>query len=311
MFRDKKILVTGGSGMVGMALKKILPDAIYISSKEADLREDTSASCVINFHQPDIVIHLAAKVGGVLGNKEKIADFFEENMQINLNVLKYSKECRVKKVISLLSTCIYPDDVKYPLTEDQIHNGFPHSSNYGYAFAKRSLDIQSRVYREQYGCNFITAVPNNVFGPFDNFHLENSHVIPAMIRKIYEAKLKNKDVILWGDGSPLREFTYSEDIAHTILFLLDNYDGATPINIGNNSEISIKTLAETIASVLQYSGKIIWDTSKPSGQQKKPSLTKKLMDLGYKHKHIVFEDGIERTCEWFVKNYPNVRGINE
>ena len=163
-------------------------------------------------------------MGGLKANLNNLGSFYYENIIINSNVLEASRKFNVKKVVSLLSTCVYPDKITYPLTEEQIHNGKPHDSNYGYAYAKRMLDVQSQAYRDQYGCNFITAIPNNLFGENDNFDLENSHLIPAIIRKVHEAKMNNSDIILWGDGSPLREFTYSKDLAKIILFLLNNYD---------------------------------------------------------------------------------------
>ena len=204
--------------MVGSAFRDLAPDAIFISSDHCDLRSSSQAKSLFNTTKPDYVIHLAAKVGGVKANTEYLGDFYRENLLINTNVLECCRVNDVKKVVSLLSTCVYPDNVSYPLTEEQIHNGEPHPSNFAYAYAKRMLDVQSRSYRKQYGCSFITAIPNNLYGPHDNFHLEDSHVIPAMIRKIWEAKLKNENVILWGDGTPLREFTYSEDVGKILFY---------------------------------------------------------------------------------------------
>ena len=185
----KNILVTGGTGMVGVALQKLIPDAIFIGSKHFDLKSKEEVSKMFAYYEPEYVIHLAAKVGGVKANKDFLADFYYDNIMINTNVLECAKDYKVKKLLSLLSTCIYPDSVCYPLLEKNIHEGEPHESNFAYAYAKRMLDVQSRAYREQHGCNFITAVPNNLFGENDNFDYNNSHVIPAIIRKIYEAKL--------------------------------------------------------------------------------------------------------------------------
>jgi len=255
------------------------------------------------------VIHLAAKVGGVNANSTFLGDFYYDNITINSNVLECTKNARVKKVVSLLSTCIYPDKVKYPLTEDQIHCGPPHVSNYAYAYAKRMLDIQSRAYRDQYGCNFITAVPNNLFGEFDNFHLEESHLIPALIRKIYEAKMRNSDVTLWGDGSPLREFTYSKDVAKILAFLLKSYSEPEPINIGHTKEYSVLELAKKVSNILEFSGNIIWNTDKPSGQYKKPSSNQKLLNLGWREEEYTdLNLALNNTCCWFLDNYPNIRG---
>ena len=305
------ILITGASGMVGAAFRDILPDATYLSSAEQDLRDPQSARFAMIEHKPGIVIHLAAKVGGVKSNTDHIADFYSDNILINTNVLNAAHAFGVKKVVSLLSTCVYPDKVDYPLTEDQIHNGEPHHSNFGYAYAKRMLDVESRAYRQQYGCNFICAVPNNLYGLNDNFDLENGHVIPALMRKIWEAKINNTPYIeVWGDGSPLREFTYSGDIAKILLFLLENYNEPEPINIGNTEEYSISGVVEMLCRILQYDGEIIWNKNMPNGQQRKPSSNKKLLDIGWKKEYYTsFEDGTKKVCKWFVDNYPNVRGV--
>tara|TARA_R110000823_G_scaffold309803_2_gene434309 strand:+ start:5264 stop:6187 length:924 start_codon:yes stop_codon:yes gene_type:complete len=305
-----KILVTGGTGMVGKALKEALPDALYASSSDYDLRIKHRTRAMFKKHQPDAVIHLAARVGGVKANTDYVADFYDDNVQINTNVLSCAKEYETSKVVSLLSTCVYPDDAIYPLTEEQVHNGEPHNSNFGYAYAKRMLDVQSRALRRQYGCNFITAIPNNLFGKNDNFHLENSHVIPAIIRKVYEAKLGNKNVVLWGDGSPLREFTYSRDLADILLFLLEHYNGSGPINVGNTKEFSIKEVAEMVVDIMEFDGDIIWDTSKPTGQYRKPSDNSKLIKLGWREENYTyFRKALTETCKWVILTYPNMRGI--
>lgn len=310
MLKRSKILVTGGTGMVGVALQELIPDAVFVGSKHFDLRNEKEVSRMFSYYEPNYVIHLAAKVGGIKANMDNLGSFYCDNIQINTNVLEQSRMHKVEKVVSLLSTCIYPENVEYPLTEDQIHNGDPHPSNFGYAYAKRMLDVQSRAYKKQFGCNFITAVPNNLFGENDNFDLEDSHVIPAMIRKIYEAKQKNEDVVLWGDGSPLREFTYSQDMAKILLFLLEKYNGESPINVGYTAEISIKHVAELLAEILEFNGNIIWDKTKPSGQFRKTSSNKKLLDLGWSEKQYTdFNKALKNTCDWFIMNYPQVRGI--
>jgi len=311
------LLVTGGSGMIGSALRNILPNkgfsnVVFLSSREGDLRDTETCFGLFRRYKPDYVIHLAAKVGGVKANSDYIGDFFKDNILINVNVLEAARIFNVKKAVSLLSTCVYPNKVTYPLTENQFHNGEPHSSNFGYAYAKRMLDVQSRAYREQYDCNFITAIPNNLFGENDNFDLQDSHVIPAMIRKIYEAKQESKKVTLWGDGAPLREFTYSEDLAEILLFLLEKYNGEHPINIGNTKEFSIKEIAHMLCEILEYDRNlIIWDKSQPAGQFKKPSNNIKLLDLGWEQeKYSNFKQVLKKVCNWFILNYPNVRGAN-
>jgi len=301
-------LVTGGTGMVGTALKKILPEAFYIGSKDCDLTDYAATYHLFERLRPARVIHLAAKVGGVKSNTDYIADFFRDNMLINTNVLECARIFKAEKLVSLLSTCVYPEKVVHPLTEDQIHRGAPHSSNFGYAYAKRMIDIQSRAYRQQYGCNYITAIPNNMFGENDNFHLLDSHVMPAIIRKMYEAKLKNEDVDLWGDGSPLREFTYAGDIARALLLLLNGYSKEEPINIGDTLEISIKELAEKIAIKIGFEGRIVWNASMPSGQYRKPSDNSRFLER-FNMEYTNFDITLTNTCKWFIMNYPKVRGI--
>ena len=312
-----KILITGGNGMVGTAFKSILPDATYPTRKELDLRKEGVVKAWLNNGnydngpRYDAVIHLAARVGGVNANTKYVGDFFSENLKINHNLLHSCMLSDIPKVVSLLSTCVYPDKVDYPLTEDQIHNGEPHHSNFGYAYAKRMLDIESRAYRQQYSCNYICAVPNNLYGENDNYDLENSHVIPALTRKIWEAKINNiPHIEVWGDGSPLREFTYSGDIVKILLFLLENYNEPEPINIGNTEEYSISEVIDILCQALQYEGEIIWNKDMPNGQQKKPSSNKKLLDIGWKKEYYTsFENGAKKVCKWFVDNYPNVRGL--
>jgi GDP-L-fucose synthase len=302
------VLITGATGMLGTALSKLLPGAICVNSKDCDLTDSKVTEQLFFDYKPSQVFHLAGKVGGVLSNKRYIADFYHKNIMINTNVLEACRKSQVYKLVSCLSTCIYPDKVEYPLVESNIHSGEPHSSNYGYAFAKRMLDIQSRAYREQYNCNFVTIVPNNMFGEHDNFHLEDSHVIPAMIRKIWEAKLKNQTVELWGDGTPLREFTYSKDIARAMICVMEKYNSPQPINVGNVEEIQIKYLAEKISENLGYSRAIIWNKDMPTGQHRKPSNNEVFMNLD-NFQYSDFEKSLKSVCEWFVDTYPNVRGI--
>jgi GDP-L-fucose synthase len=307
-----KLLVTGGSGMIGRALQKVKPDALYISSKDCNLLSQEQTDRLFDLYKPDHVIHLAAKVGGVKANHDNLGTFFTENIRINVNVLDAARKFGVKKLVSLLSTCVYPSTAKYPLTEDQINNGEPHFTNFAYAYAKRMLDVQSRAYRKQYECNFITAIPNNLFGEHDYFDLEDSHVIPAIIRKIDDASNNLETPVFWGNGSPMREFTYSQDLAKILLFLLENYDEETPINVGNTKEFSIEEVVKIVMKIMKYSGDVNWDASKLSGQYKKPSENKKLLDLGWQKKdYTSFEEALKNTCQWYKDNYPNIRGVNK
>lgn len=305
--KHERILVTGGTGMVGHALQRVLPTGLFLSSADCDLRNPKQTKKLFEEYKPDAVIHLAAKVGGIKANMDNLGDFYRENIFINTNVLENAHLNNTKKVVSLLSTCIYPNDVTYPLTEEQIHNGPPHRSNYAYAYAKRMLDVQSQAYRDQYGCNFVTAVPNNLFGENDNYDLNDSHVMPAMMHKMYLAK---DTVTLWGDGSPLREFTYSLDLANILVFLLENYDDPNPINVGNTGEHSIKEVAELVAKHIGFKGDIEWDTSKPKGQFRKPSDNSKLINLGWRHDmYTGFEEATKSSCEWFLSNLDKARGV--
>jgi GDP-L-fucose synthase len=260
--------------------------------------------------QPDTLIHLAARVGGVKGNTDYVADFYSENIRMNTNVLDAANFLKVNKVVSLLSTCIYPDAVNYPLTPDQIHDGPPHPSNFGYAYAKRMLHVQSMAISQQYGGNFIVAVPGNIYGPCDNFDLECGHVIPAIIRKVWEAKNSSSIPEFWGSGKSLREFTYSEDVAGALLFLLENYESPDPINIGKTGESTIKDVVNLVCEELEYYDDVFWDLTKPEGQYRKPSDNSKFREIGWNtSSYTSLRDGIKLTCNWFKENYPTIRGV--
>ena len=200
----KQTIVTGGTGLVGSAINT----GVKLSSKDVDLRDWKSTLSLFEDYKPKNVIHSAARVGGLGGNMNYKGEFYYDNIMMNTNVLEASRRVGVKKVVSFLSTCVFPDDVEYPLTEKKIHLGEPHSSNYPYAYAKRMLDIQSRAYKEQYGVNYISVIPTNIYGPKDNFSIDNGHVIPSLIHKCYLAKKLNTDFVVWGSGKPLREFIY-------------------------------------------------------------------------------------------------------
>lgn len=298
-----KTLITGGTGLVGSTIKA----DIKLSSKDADLRDWYETTTVFEKNKPTHVVHTAAKVGGLGGNMRGNATYFLDNIKINTNVLEACRTFQVKKLVSILSTCIFPDQVEYPLTEDKIHQGPPHSSNYGYAYAKRMLDVQSRAYREQFDVNFVNVIPTNVYGPRDNFNIDDGHVLPSLIHKCYIAKKNNTDLEIWGSGKPLREFMYSEDLGKLINWVLSNYDNAEPIILSTSQEVSIKNIVDIICDAFNFKGNIIYNTDKPEGQFRKPSDNSKLMSLVPDFEFTPIEKGIKQTVNWFIENYDVAR----
>jgi GDP-L-fucose synthase len=307
------VIVTGAAGLLGSEVLGLASDAVGITSKDCNLIDSASLIGQIASDRPSYktVIHCAARVGGVKANTDYVAEFFDDNMKMNMNVLSQCRDSGLK-LVSVLSTCIYPDKdwVTYPLTEEQLHKGPPHPSNFGYAYAKRMLEVQSRAYRQQFGCNFISVVPNNLYGPNDNYDLEAGHVVPALIRKFHEAQLRNDDkVVIWGTGRPLRDFTFARDAARIILWLAENYNEPDPINIGNSEEVSIAKLVETIGEEMQFKGRADFDSSKPDGQYRKPCSNKKLRSLGWDQEYVSLRDGLRETIKAFRERYPRVRGV--
>ena len=299
----KKVLVTGGTGLVGTAIEA----DIKVGTKDADLRDWDQTNKLIENHKPTHVVHTAARVGGVGGNMRAKGEFYYDNIRINTNVLESCRINNVEKVVSILSTCIFPDKVEYPLTEKKIHLGAPHKSNYGYAYAKRMLDVQTEVYREQYNVNYTCVVPTNIYGPNDNFDIDNGHVLPSLIHKCYIAKQNNTNLEVWGSGEPLREFIYSKDIGKLINWALDNYDDPESIIFSTSHEISIKDVVGLIVDAMGFTGKVIFDTTKPEGQFRKPSDNSKLLSLLPDFKFTPIDVGIQETVEWFTNNFDNAR----
>lgn len=304
-----KTLVTGSKGLLGSALKKELGEVgdYYSGKKDCNLlsKEDVESAFLVNHDNWNTIIHCAAKVGGVKANMENNELFFEENYKINKNILEAAYEYKIKNFVSILSTCVFPDkEVKYPLTANQIENGVPHPSNYGYSYAKRLLGYETSMYRRLTGLNWISVIPTNVFGMEDNFHLENSHLIPGLIHKAYLAKRDNTDFIVWGDGTPLRQFIYSEDLAKLILWALENWKSDIPFMAVNPLEYSVKDIALIIAKHLDISEeRIKFDSTKPSGQFKKTASTDAPVDF----KFTPIEEGIKKTIDWFISNYETAR----
>tara|TARA_R110002020_G_scaffold68611_4_gene179470 strand:+ start:13898 stop:14800 length:903 start_codon:yes stop_codon:yes gene_type:complete len=298
-----KRLITGGSGLVGCTI-----DAeIKLGSKDGDLRNWSEVLQVFDTHKPTHVIHAAARVGGVGGNIKAKGEFFTDNILMNTHVLEACRIHNVKKVVSFLSTCIFPDSIEYPLTEKKIHLGAPHWSNYGYAYSKRMLDVQTEVYRDQYGVDFVSVIPTNIYGPNDNFNLDNGHVIPSLIHKCYLAKKNNTEFKVWGSGKPLREFIYSKDIGKLTNWALENYNESEPIIFSTSQEISIRDLVGLIVESMDFKGEVVFDTTKPEGQFRKPADNSKLKSYLPDFEFTSIEEGIKETVDWFIKNYKNCR----
>jgi GDP-L-fucose synthase len=309
----KTILVTGGTGLVGNAIKTVSENFkdynfIFISSKDYDLSVFEKTSEMFLKYNPNYVIHLAACVGGLYKNMNNKVEMLEKNLIINYNVLKCSHNFKVEKLICCLSTCIFPDNVTYPINETMLHNGPPHHSNDAYAYAKRMLEIHCKAYRENYGDNFICITPTNIYGPYDNFDLENAHVLPALIHKCYIAKKNNIDFSIRGTGSPLRQFIYSEDLAKLILNIMENHnDDNIILSVPESDEISIKDLAFIIAKCFAYEKYLIFNPNYSDGQYKKTVSVEKLLNRIPNFEFTNINTGVENTVKWFIQNYDNTK----
>lgn len=310
------VLITGGNGLVGNGIRSIISlsplylsnyDFVFISSKDCDLYNYEKCFEFFQKSNPTYVIHLAAEVGGLFKNMKYKVEMFERNMKINMNVLKASHEYKVKKVVSCLSTCIFPDQTSYPINENMINNGPPHWSNDAYAYAKRMLEVLSKSYQEEYKDNFICVIPCNVYGKYDNFSLEDGHVIPALIHQCYLAKKEGKEFIVKGTGKPLRQFIYNEDLGKLILWSLLEYKDKNSIILADEKEISIREVALLIAKEFKMEDKIIFDTSKKDGQFKKTASNEKLRIFYPSFEFMKIEEKIKEVIEWFCKNYENIR----
>lgn len=305
--KKSKIYVAGHRGLVGSAIVRLLEKKGYtniITQKREEL-DLTNQQAVRNFFEkekPEYVFLAAAKVGGIMANQTYSADFIRENLSIQLNIIESAYLHKIKKILFLGTSCVYPKTAPQPTNEKDFLTGPLEETNKAYAVAKIAGIVMCQSYNKQYGTNFISVMPTNLYGPNDNFDLENSHVLPALIRKFHEAKAHNRpDVVLWGDGSAEREFLHVDDIADASIFLMNNYEDSEIINIGTGVGISIKDLAETIKKIVGFEGKIVWDTTKPNGTPKKLLDTKKLNELGWKYS-INLETGLKETYKWFNKN---------
>lgn len=300
-----KLLITGGTGLVGNALQKVCPDAIYMSSKDYDLTKEAEVKAMFEKYRPANVIHLAAKVGGIIDNINHPADFIYQNILMNTYVIHYANKYKVKKLIGVISNCTYPDKVeKYPMVEEQLHDGPPAITNFSYAYSKRVSEAQIKAYRSQYGCNYFSIIPCNLYGPHDKFDENKSHFLAALIRKIYDAKKNKRKIIrLLGTCKPLRQFLYSEDLAKIILLLLEKYDGEGPINIAPKENLSIAQIAKIALKATESSDiELAFDKSFTDGQYRKDICSDKLFDIIGDFKFTSLSEGIKKTYEWYSKN---------
>jgi len=313
-FRDKKIYIAGHTGMVGSAItreleKKGYKNLLLRNYPGLDLINQNEVESFFKKEKPDVVIIAAAKVGGILANNTYRAEFIYDNLMIESNLIHASYKNKVDKLIFLGSSCIYPKLAPQPLKEEDLLSGYLESTNEPYAIAKIAGIKLCENYYRQYGCNFYSIMPTNMYGPNDNFNLETSHVLPALMRKFHEAKVKNeKSITMWGTGKPMREFLYVEDLADAISFLMENTDakdiydkGISQINVGTGKDISISDLAKLICGIVGFKGEIINDLSKPDGTPRKLMDVSRINNLGWKY-NTELEDGIKKTYEWFIQN---------
>ena len=305
--KGDKIYVAGHRGLVGSAIVRSLKRAGYDNiigrtHAELDLTDQAMVKAFFEEERPDVVVLAAAKVGGINANQSKPAEFAYENMQIQCNVIKCCHDYKVKKLLFLGSTCIYPKMAPQPIPESALLTGPLETTNEAYAIAKISGLEMCKFFKMQYGDDFISCMPTNLYGPYDNYELSGSHVMPAMIRKFHEAKVNNApSVELWGTGTPLREFLYSDDMADACVYLLEHYDGLEHVNIGTGKEVTIRQLAELVKETVGFEGDIVWNTDMPDGTPRKLTDVTKLHSLGFMHK-VELEEGVKLAYEWFKEN---------
>lgn len=308
MNKDSKIYVAGHRGLVGSAIvrelkKKGYTNIIGKTHKELDLMNSSEVESFFKEEKPEYVFLAAAKVGGIYANSTYPADFIYENLQIQNNVIGNAYKYGVKKLMFLGSSCIYPKMCPQPIKEEYLLSGYLEETNEAYALAKISGLKMCQYFNKQYGTNFISVMPTNLYGPYDNFHPENSHVMPALIRRFHEAKVRGaKEVVVWGSGKPLREFLYSEDMADACIYLMENYEGNDFFNIGTGKEFTIRGLAELIKDVVGFQGEIVWDSSKPDGTPRKLLDVSRLENQGWKYK-MELKDGVREAYKWYLENY--------
>ena len=307
-WKDKRVLVTGGSGFLGSFVveklgEKGCQDIFVPHSEEYDLRQLDAIQSLLKDTKPNMIIHLAARVGGIGANRAHPAEFFYDNLMMGVQLMHESWHVGIKKFVAVGTVCAYPKFTPVPFREDDLWNGYPEETNAPYGLAKKMLLVQAQTYRQQYGFNAIYLLPVNLYGQRDNFDLESSHVIPALIRKCIEADKKNdKKIVVWGTGKPTREFLYVEDAAEGILLAAEKYNWSEPVNLGSGMEISIRDLVYLIARLTGFKGEIVWDDTKPDGQPRRCLDTSRAERLFGFRARTSFEDGLRGTIEWYKQN---------
>jgi GDP-L-fucose synthase len=310
---ESRILVTGGSGFLGAQvlakLRRSGCQAVVVPrSRDYDLVDPVAVRRLLHDSRPDVIIHLAAKVGGIGANREHPADFFYDNLMMGVQLLHESWRTGVEKFVAVGTVCAYPKHTPVPFREELLWEGYPEETNAPYGLAKKMLLVQSQAYREQYGFNAIYLLPVNLYGPGDNFDPESSHVIPALIKKFVEAKECGLDVVeIWGTGQATREFLYVEDAAEGIVLATERYDGSEPVNLGSAMEISIRDLAGLIARIVGFEGELLFDTSKPDGQPRRCLDVSRAEDWFGFRAHMSFEEGLGRTVAWYIANRERIQ----
>jgi GDP-L-fucose synthase len=309
----KRVWVAGHRGLVGGAIAKRLADepceVLTAGRKQADLRRQAEVEDWMAEARPHAVVLAAAKVGGILANDRYPADFIQDNLQMETNVIAAAHRLGVEKLVFLGSSCIYPKLAKQPLTEDALLTGPLEPTNEWYAIAKIAGIKLCQAHRRQHGCDFVSAMPTNLYGPNDNFHPEHSHVIPALIRRFHEAKVNGDDqVTVWGTGTPMREFLYVDDCADAIVHLLKHFSGERHLNVGTGTDVTIRELAETVKRVAGFDGELVWDTSKPDGTPRKVMDVSRLHALGWRAQTDL-ETGLAKTYDWYLRHLDEARAV--